>query len=386
MIANDKIFAFYKKLLSSGVLMAIIFALVIPPVSSLMLGYEFKGQLVTHVPTGILDEDNSTLSRSLVKNIKETEAFDVKIYADTHAEIQSKMNSGEIATAILIPKHFSEDLQSGMAPKVLIMYDGSQMAMTGAVKTRITEIMGTIRAGFVLQIMQAKLSINPAEAQNYIAPIAYTTRLLGNPARSTANYILQGILLSIAQVAVFCLGIEFAVFNSERRKNILDYISNSLLTGFIGTLSVGITLLIQTRVFHNPFNGSFSLAMLMTFVNMVAIANIGIFFAVLFNHKKLWALGTTTLIMATVLLSGFTYPVLALPPFFKAVAKFVPFTYYGLPMRDIQLLGLSFKQVFSNFIWLIQFVMYSWFAVYLVQQIKEIFGLFKSGLANQKGA
>lgn len=385
MIANDKIFTFYKKLLSSGVLMAILFALIIPPASSLMLGYEFKGQLVTHVPTGILDEDNSTMSRNLVNNIKETETFDVKVYADSHAEIQSSMDSGEIATAILIPKHFSEDLLNGMAPKVLIMYDGSQMAMTGAVKTRITEIMGTVRAGFILQIMQAKLSINPAEAQNYISPIAYTTRLLGNPAKSTANYILQGILLSIAQVAVFCLSIELAVFKNKD-KTIFDYMLNSLIAGLIGTLSVFITISIQTHIYHNPFNGSLGLAMLMTLLNMIGIANLGIFFVVLFNHKKLWALGTTTLIMATVLLSGFTYPVLALPPIFKEIAKYIPFAYYGLPMRDIQLLGLGMKQELSNIIWLVKFVAYGWFAIYFVKQLKEIIELLKSKSVGTKGA
>lgn len=386
MTTFDKIIAFYKKLLSSGVLMALLFTLIIPPVSSLILGYEFKGQLVTHVPTGIYDEDNSTLSRSLVKNIKETETFNVKVYADSQKEIQDNLGSGEIATAIIIPKHFSEDLQSGLSPKVLITYDGSQMAMTGAVKTRITEIMGTIRAGFVIKIMQSKLSINPAEATTYITPIGYTTRLLGNPARSTANYVLLGVLLSIAQVAVYCLGIEVGVFNNERKKTILDYMFNSFLAGIAGVIAVWSAIMIQTHVFHNPFNGSMGLALLFTLVNMMGIANIGILLVVIFNNKKLWALGFTTLIMATVLLSGFTYPSLAMPPFFKFIASIVPFTYYGLPMRDIQLLGLNLKQVLPNFIWLVRFVIYGWFAIFLIQQMKEIIGSLKKAPSVQEGA
>lgn len=386
MTANDKIYTIYKKLLSSGVLMALLFTLLIPPASSLLLGYEFKGQLVTQVPTGIYDEDNSTLSRTLVKNIEETETFNVKVYADSQKEIQDNIGSGEIATAIIIPKHFSEDLQNGLSPKVLITYDGSQMAMTGAVKTRITEIMGTIRADFVLKIMQSKLSINPVEAKTYIAPIGYTTRLLGNPARSTANYVLQGVLLSIAQVAVYCLGIEVGAYLSKGKKKIFDYLFDSLLAGIAGVIGVWSAIMIQIHIFHNPFNGSLGLAMLFTFVNMVAIANIGILLVVLFNNKKLWALGFTTIIMATVLLSGFTYPTLAMPPLFKAIAKIVPFTYYGLPMRDIQLLGLNLKQVLPNLISLVQFVIYGWFGIFLVQQIKEMMRAFKSEPLTQKGA
>lgn len=386
MTAYDKITSIYKKLLSSGVLMALLFTLIIPPASSFLLGYEFKGQLVTHVPTGIYDEDNSTLSRTLVKNIKETETFNVKVYADSQKEIQDNIGSGEIATAIIIPKHFSEDLQNGLSPKVLITYDGSQMAMTGAVKTRITEIMGTIRADFVLKVMQSKLSINPVEAKTYIAPLGYTTRLLGNPARSTANYILQGILLSIAQVAVYCLGIEVGVFNNERKKNIFDYMFNSLLAGIAGVIAVWSAIMIQIHVFHNPFNGSIGLAMLFTLVNMIGIANIGIFLVVLFNNKKIGALGFTTVIMATVLLSGFTFPTLAMPPLFKFIASIVPYTYYGLPMRDIQLLGLNMNQVMPSFIWLVRFVVYGWFAIFFVQQIKEIIGSLKSKPSVQKGA
>lgn len=386
MTAFDKIHAIYKKLLSSGVLMALLFTLVIPPASSLLLGYEFKGQLVTHVPTGIYDEDNSTLSRTLVKNIKETETFNVKVYAESQKEVQDNISSGEIATAIIIPKHFSEDLQNGLSPKVLITYDGSQMAMTGAVKTRITEIMGTIRADFVLKIMQSKLNINPVEAKTYIAPIGYTTRLLGNPARSTANYVLLGILLSIAQVAVYCLGIEVGAFNNERKKTIFDYMLNSLLAAVAGVIGVWSAIMIQTHVFHNPFNGSMGLALLFTLVNMIGIANVGIFFVVLFNNRKLWALGFTTFIMATVLLSGFTFPTLAMPPLFKAIASIVPYSYYGLPMRDIQLLGLNMKQVMPSFIWLVKFVAYGWLAIFFVQQMREIIRSLKSEPSAQKGA
>ncbi|TEB12007.1 hypothetical protein Psfp_03841 [Pelotomaculum sp. FP] len=54
-----------RHIINKGLLIPILFTLLLPPVCSLILGYEFSGQRVTHVPTAIVDHDNSTLKQEL---------------------------------------------------------------------------------------------------------------------------------------------------------------------------------------------------------------------------------------------------------------------------------------------------------------------------------
>ncbi|TEB12006.1 Inner membrane transport permease YbhS [Pelotomaculum sp. FP] len=291
------------------------------------------------------------------------------------------IESGEIATGIIIPKNFSSDMLNGQAPEILVIYDGTQMAMAGAVKTGISEVLGTIRSGYLLQVMQGKLNLTPAETQNYIQPIAYTTRILGNPAKSTANFFLQGILVNIVQVAVFILGIEMF---DKKKKRFLVYFKKGIFCGLAGTLSTVVTLWIQIDWFKSPFNGSTIPILVLTVLNMTGIANIGILLSLL-TKEKLPAVEFATPIMATLLLAGYTFPVVAMTDLFQKVSKFIPFAYYVIPLRDVTLLGATLQQVLPDIYWLLKFILYTWFGILFACKFGELRSLISGFISTRRG-
>lgn len=352
----------YRSIIDKGLLVPLLFALLLPPVCGIILGYEFSGHLIHHVPTAIVDHDNSTLSRSLVDKIRTNDVFDVRCFGQDDDDIKKWIESGEALAGVIIPENFAADMLEGQAPKILVLYDGSQMGAAGAVKSRISEIMGTIKSGYLLQVMEGKLNLTPAEAQNYIQPIAYTTRFLGNPVKSSSAFFLQGILVNIVQVSIFILGIETV---NKKQKNFWPYLKSSVFCGLIGTVSAAVTLWIYIGWFSSPFNGSMITALALTALNMIGLANIGIILSLL-AKKKLIAVECATLILATMLLSGYTFPAIALPDIFQTIAKFMPFTYYGIPLRDVTLLGSTFRQVLPAMYWLVKFILLSWLVIMVV--------------------
>ncbi|HVI41380.1 MAG TPA: hypothetical protein VM577_12065, partial [Anaerovoracaceae bacterium] len=70
-------------LISKGLLLPLLFALILPPICSWILGYEWSGQQINHVPTVIVDHDSSSMSRDLIGYIKNNQAFDVQFYTDS---------------------------------------------------------------------------------------------------------------------------------------------------------------------------------------------------------------------------------------------------------------------------------------------------------------
>ncbi|MHB8077240.1 ABC transporter permease [Desulfosporosinus fructosivorans] len=350
------------------ILIPILFVLVIPSICSLILGYQYISHVVTHVPTIIIDHDNSSSSKNLVTQIETNEAFNVVYYSSNDYEVENLIEEGKVATGIIIPENFSTDLLNGKAPKVLVIYDAVQMSMTGATKSRISEILGTIRSGYLMQIMQGKLEIMPELSQNYVQPMPYTTRYLGNPTKSTPNFMLPGMLLNIAQISIFILGVEIVEVRGKRYSSIW---LKGIFCGLLGSISILISLMIQYYLFEMPFNGSLTGAALLTILYTIGMANLGMLIRLIVK-VRLSAVKFAMSISATVMLAGYTFPVLAMPDTIKIIARYNPFTYYGGPLRDLTLLDINFQYVLPDIAWLIKFVILMWIATFVAYLFNNI--------------
>ncbi|SMB79598.1 ABC-2 type transport system permease protein [Desulfonispora thiosulfatigenes DSM 11270] len=337
------------------VIISIILLLTIPPIASMILGYEFKEHVVNNVTTAIVDHDNSTLSRSLVDKIKTNDAFNVTNYPENNDDIENLIDKGEIVVGMIIPENFSIDLLNGQAPKVLVAYDGAQMSAVSSAKGRISEILSTIKAGYLIGLGGGKLGLMPGEVKDHIMPLNYTYRFLGNPAKSISNYMLQGMLIGVAQVGIVILGVVVA-----NKKGYLPLWIKSIVCGLLGAIAILSTIIIQVKYFGFPFKGSVLAAIILTVLYSIGITSIGITLGILKDDKMEAANSSMSLVSATILLAGYTFPVMAMPGMFGPISKYVPFLYYGIPMRDISLLGLNLADVLPEIYWLTKFVLIMW--------------------------
>ncbi|MFV0517347.1 MAG: ABC transporter permease [Aminipila sp.] len=345
------IYRWYKR--CANTIIPIMFVLIIPTVAGIIIGAEFSGHTVTNVPTAIVDMDNSQLSRDLVENFRTNNVFNVNNYLENIEELESQITVGEVAVGVIIPENFSSDLTKGKAPKVMVLYDGAQMSMTGAAKGKIAETISTIKSGYMMKVMMGSLGISQDQAMKYIQPIQCTTRTLGNPERSSLVFMLQGLLINFCQVAVYILGIELVRKNERTLKNLIKH---GAFAGFIGTISVVLMICTQILFFSAPFRGSFLAALILTVLYMTGIGIMGVS-AMVKSDDRLEAVKSCSGVMAMFMLCGYTFPVLGMPTFLQVIAKFLPFTYYVSPMRDISLLGSTLSMMTTNIICLCIFVM-----------------------------
>lgn len=363
LIKYSKVFRKYKE-----VIIAIILLLIIPSISSYILGYTYSAHVVKNIPTVIVDHDNSSLSENFVKQVNTNEVFNVTNYSNNDNDVKNLMDRGEVVVGIIMPQNFSKDLLLGKAPKIMILYDGAQMSAVSAAKTRIAEILGTIKASYLIKIGEGKLGIMPEVVKNNIIPIQSNAILVGNPTRSTANFIIQGMLIGISQTGIIVLGVLIV----KPKENYLLLLIKSIGFGVIGAVSIVLPLIIQFKYFKMPYKGSLVAAGVLTMLFSIITINLGIIFK-LIKKSKLDAVNTSTkLISATVLLAGYTFPLMSMPDFFKNISKFIPFLYYGIPMRDLSLLGLSINDVLTQIYFLAKYMIFTWIAILVILIIKRI--------------
>ena len=192
----------------------VLLVVLIPIFATCVLCYTFQDGIIHSAPFGIIDEDNSALSRTLVQNLANNDTFDVVFYGDTAEELEAQIAQNHIVAGMVIPKDFSKDVAAGNSPSILLVYDGCQMSVVGISKVKLTEVLTTLRVAASIQILEGKLDLQPQEALLYAQPISNTFRYLGTPEKSLRNYVVPGAIANIVQLTMYM----FLVRLSARRR------------------------------------------------------------------------------------------------------------------------------------------------------------------------
>ncbi|MBC2723089.1 ABC transporter permease [Desulfosporosinus sp.] len=355
------------------VLIPLLFVLLLPSFSMLVLGYQFGDQVLEKVPFGVLDYDNSSLSRTLVQKIDENDTFDIKVYAETDAEIEESIRRGKIAAAIIIPNRFANDMMIGNNTPILMIYDNAQLSAAGTAKGKMSEIMSTLNMGSLFSALQSALKMSPVESAAMIQPLGFTTQLI-NPGKSSMMFSMHGSLLSMIQVTVFILALEITRRQDAFKPHIA--IRNSVICGFLGTISAAVVTILQVTLFHFPFHGSKLAAFILIFLYLTGIAGLGIFVRLLKKDKQA-AVEMIPILMMMMILSGYSYPLTSMPQVLQTIGGFIPFVHYGIPLRDIMLMGYGLKDVLPDIRWIIGFLILLWVGFLVLGVSRNRIGIFR---------
>lgn len=355
-----------------------LFVLGIPVICSFILGYQMRYHQIQHIPTVIVDHDNSQFSQMLIKEIKTNEIFDVNNYSDKDDDVRKLIEQEKARVGVIIPQSFSKDLSNGNAPKVLIFYDGSQMAVTSAAKSRMDEILLTIKTAYLKQIVEGKLGVMPEVSKNYILPMYFSYRLLNNPTKNYINFLIPGMVASLIQVSLVMLGVDIV---RKDEKSYLWLWIKGILGGLLGLISMVLSIGVQLHYFAVPFRGTVEGAVILTLLYCIALVNYGVLVRLILPERVAAFQVAAISILPTTILAGFTFPVLAMPDFFQKFAKILPFFYYGETIRDLCLKDLSISYILPQINWMLKFMVYMWIASLGIFMIKK---LIKKGYSHIK--
>lgn len=316
----------------------------LPVFAACLLCYTFGDGVIVAAPFGIVDQDNSSLSRMISKQIAEDQTFDVKYYGDSIQGLQEQIETNQIVAGVIIPKHFATDALAGKSPSVMIIYDGCQMSVVGISKAKLSEVLTTLKAAASVQILEGKLDLQPEEALLYVQPIRNTFRYLGNPEKSIGNYVLPGTIANIVQLTLYMFMIE--AVRKENNETIHPLLYNLLGSAISAFVLVG-SVWVMHYWFGMPMRGSWMAVLLLGFCNMFVVGNVATLVRLCVPGKTL-SVQLGVIVMATLLFSGYAFPALGMPPFFQAIAAILPFTYYAIPLRDVMLLGSGITNILPS--------------------------------------
>lgn len=352
--------------------MSVLVYALVPVVVGLALGYEMHDDSPVHIPTVVVNGDKSQFSYDFINYVDQTAYFDVSLWAETSEQAERLIQEGQALAGMIIPADFYKDLLAGKSPDILLLYDGSQLAVVSVAKLTLSEIMLNMNGAYLQKIFAGKLGVLPTELMGQVLPINVTYHNMFNPTKSFRYYLLPGMLLAILQVGIVMMG---AARGYESRKlYVRDFgrhIQNIIFWSLLAALGMMLCLGVQFICFGLPYRGTVLGGVLLLLIYAITITCMGYIVGSLVPERVFAVQLAAICVLPTSVLGGYTYPLTAMPEAYQSFAQFLPYTYLGSDIRALCLKPLEVHHIMPH---LVFFAKYALVEILLLLLIKLLLG------------
>lgn len=332
----------------------LLLVVVLPLIQLFLFSYAVSFD-VSAVPTAILDQDHTPMSRQYVDALEQSTYFQVTAYLSKPSQIDTELESNKTRAVVTVARGFGDDIAAGRAGQVQILVDGTEPNSAQAAQVysaALSRVFGTRVAVAQIQYM----GLDPTQAAGMTTAI----RTWYNPEGRSANYFVPGLVVILLTTVAIQQTANSLVKEKEQgtyEQLIVSPIHKiELMVGkiapwaVVSALEVIVISLIGILAFHIPFRGSVALFALGTLLYVVCCLGVGLLISAIAP-----TLDSANLVAGLVgilpgfMLSGFIYPLSSLPPFLQLVSFIFPTRYFMTITRTIFLKGGGLDVLWPQF-------------------------------------
>jgi len=325
---------------------------------SLFYTYLYSEETLQELPIGVVDDDHTSQSRQLLRMIDANSGMAIYSSYLNLSEAKKAFQQEQIRGIIAIPSSFSRDLQRGEQPSISVYADASYMLYYKQILTaaKVSATYLNARVEMKRTSAQGKL---PSQVRDEAMPVSAKVVSLYNPSSGYATFLIPVVLVIIFQTTILtAVGILGGTMREGNKLRKIYPNSNSfwgalpIVMGKATTylaLSMAILLIILGIVmplFGIPVRSSILSTMVFMVPFVLSIVFMGLCLLG-FLHRREDAI---MLIMYTslpsVMLTGFSWPTVAMPEWLHAFSYIVPTTLGAKGFVSITQMGASLSTIF----------------------------------------
>jgi len=320
---------------------------IMPILQLVMFGYVI-GTDVKDLRTAVVDRDNTAESRLVIDSFVNSGYFlDVAHPADETA-MQTLMDGNKAQVAVIIPEGFSDSVRKKRPVEIGIVVDGSDSKTASVASGYAQQIVASLSGTFYPNKLAA--GGGGVDAQ---------VRVLFNPTMRAVNTMVPALLAFILMMSTQTTMSQAVV--KERERGTLEqlfvtpigraeYLIGKLVPYvMIAFIQITLVFTVGTLWFKVPFNGS--LLVLGAGLALFALTALGLGLMVsLLSRTRYQAQQATTFLMVpSMMLSGFVFPLESMPKILYPISYFIPLRYILVVVRSVFMKGSGFAALWPQF-------------------------------------
>lgn len=184
---------------------AYIFGIFVIPIGCVLFFLSLMSEgLPLHVPTAIVDQDHSAMSREITRMLKANELVTITRAEDTYSDAVAAVRRGEVFGFFIIPENFEADAVAGRTPAIdyysnMTYYIPGTFLFKGFKTTSVTSAAGMMRASLTASGMGAD------QAMNLIQPMTIEAHAPGNPWTNYSMYLTPSFMMTMLSLMIMLL-------------------------------------------------------------------------------------------------------------------------------------------------------------------------------------
>lgn len=316
-----------------------------PAIQLILFGYVITNE-IKDVKIAVFDQSKDIITLKMINKITSSGYFKLHAYINDYNEIEKIFRQGNIKEVIVFEPNFSKKLQKEGKANILLLTDASEPNMANLIVNYTTGIINDFLAG------ENKLATLPMK-------IYPEVRMMYNPE-------LKGVFMFVPGIMAMLLMLVSAIMTSisitrEKELGTMEVLLISPLKPFhiiigkvipyvlLAFIIAVIIITIGHFVFEMPVRGSLLLLLTESLIFITVALSIGILISTITNSQQVaMMLSMIALMLPTILLSGFIFPIENMPWPLQALSQLMPPRYFIVIIKSIMLKGNGFLFVWKE--------------------------------------
>jgi len=354
------------------------FSMVVFPLLALVFFTSLMDEgLPEDMPVGIVDLDNSSTSRALIRRLDAFQSSRVVARYPSVAEARRAIQENEIYAFLYIPRGTADQLLASRRPKISYYYNMASV-MSGSLLMRDLKTISNLGSAAVGQASMRARGYTPQQIQTFLQPIRVDLHQIANPWTNYNAYLstvlVPGVMmLFMFLISAYSLGMELKF---GRGKEWLAKADNHIVVAILGKfLPQALVFLVLIffyefyiySVLHFPHVGGWGYIILLAVLEVFGSIGFGIFAFGLFPSLRMSMSVCSLWAVLSFSLAGSAFPVMGMDTPIQALTWLFPLRHYYMLYQITVFNGFSLIDAWFHLVALVGFTLLPWFVVFKIK-------------------
>ena len=316
-----------------------LFCMVVFPVLTMLFFTSMmsEGQ-PTEMPVGVVDLDNTSTSRSLIRRLDAFQTSHVVARYPSVSAARQAIQQNQIYAFLYIPKGTTDDLLASRQPKISFYYSMTTM-VSGALLYRDMKTISTLGSAAVGQATLRARGATDRQVKAFLQPIAIDLHQIGNSTTDYNAYLstvfVPGvIMLFVFLITAYAIGTELKFGRSKEWMQLAD---ERISVALIGKLLPHTLLFLTIALVYSwyvygvmgfPHPGGLPKILLLCLLMVLPAQGFGIFAFGLFPSLRMSMSICSLWAVLSFSMAGSAFPVMGMDAPLQSLAWLFPLRHY----------------------------------------------------------
>ena len=350
------------------------FAMLLFPLLVILFFTSMLGDGVpTNMPVGVVDLDNTSTTRSLVKRLDAFQMSHVVARYKSFQDARNAIQQNEIYGFLYIPKGTTDALLASRQPKISYYYSNTTLA-AGSMVMKDMKTISTLGSAAVGQATLQARGFTDGQIKTLLQPITIDLHQIANPWTNYSIYLttmmVPGIImLFIFLISAYSIGTELKFGTSKEWVHMAD---GRMIVAIIGKF-LPQTLIFLALVFgyqfyvfyvlHFPHLGSPWMLVLLGLMQVLGSQGFGIFVFGLMPSLRMSMSICSLWAVLSISMAGSAFPIMGMDGPLQSLSWLFPLRHYWMIYQICVFNGFPLIDAWFHFSALSAFLLLPWLVI-----------------------